>query len=156
MRDISHVLLVEYAHTLRTGSFCFFFCCQINSKTHSLFSVYQSSSMNTSRIFFQIWRPGLYATALYLVVIRVRTITYIIVVYLSTYGTRLWSTLQQVHRWPHSCRYRRLIDLLQKGEYWYPFMFFRFYRTNMFYAQNCHTTYRYISSPFQLVPTNRL
>ena len=32
--------------------------------------------------------------------------------YVSTYGTRLWRTVQQVHRWPHSCRYRRLIDLL--------------------------------------------
>ena len=41
-------------------------------------------------------------------------------VYLSTCGTRLCHTLQQVYRWPHSCRYRRLIDLLQKREYWYP------------------------------------
>ena len=32
--------------------------------------------------------------------------------YVSTYATRLWRAVQQVHRWTHSCRYRRLIDLL--------------------------------------------
>ena len=74
---------------MRTGSFCFFVCYQINS--YSLFSAYQYGSMNTSWIFFsdeeawfishcplpycrsrtlirvgfsfQIRRPGIYATA---------------------------------------------------------------------------------------------
>ena len=58
------------AHSLSTGSFCFFVCCQI--KSYILFSVYQYSNMNTSRIFFQIRRPGLHATAPYPIVSRVR------------------------------------------------------------------------------------
>ena len=47
----------------------------------------------------------------------------------------MWHKLQQVHRWPHPCRSSPLVDLLQKRGYWYPSLFFRFYRTNRLYAQ---------------------
>ena len=74
-----------------------------------LCSLYSSTAVRTRVGFSFPGRvPGLYATTPSPVVSRVHMIA------LSTYGTRLWHTLQQVNRPPHPSHYSRLIDLLQK------------------------------------------
>ena len=52
---------------------------------------------------FQGRRPGLQATAAYPIASRVPSTQDRTYVYLTTYSTRLWRTLQQVHRSPYPC-----------------------------------------------------